>query len=355
MSLCVSGHENPAGAVYCTTCGKDLTLEATISGRQCIHGHPMSTLDETCQVCGNLPVSEAVPSTPSKSLTSKTGILAKLELSDMQEDARATLRKIRTKFKINFKIFRLVLILIIAIPVAYFGYTVYAGPNYKGKTVEEVFKNREDQINAVLQPTCNVGKSEISAAESEITSTSESIAYDYKYALGYGVSVPSAGDVRAKIRDEVERQLKAALGDKYVKLDNASAVISSGEDSAIKFCGLAGALTGLREKSSALEQTVNDINSPGYWAGSDYYYDDEDPNIAWKNAPRSAYPSGGWAVDVISRLGCSGRTVVTIDGMYGDYYGSVGSLGANQRARVDVLTGFYYISESGSVSSVTCN
>ena len=353
MSLCVSGHENPTGAIYCVTCGKDLALQAPVSGRQCTLGHPMLSQEESCIVCGNLPLQEKVGIDASSSAASKTGVLAKLELSDMQEDARATLRKIRTKLRINFKIFLLVLILIIAIPAAYFGYTVYAGPNYQGKTVEEVLKNRQDQINTVFEPTCNIGKSEISAAEAEITSKNESIAADYHYALGYGVSAPSAGDVREKIRDEVERQLKAALGDKYVKLDNASAVISSGEDSAIKFCGLEGSLTGLREKATALELTVNDINSPGSWAPSDFYYDDEDPNIANK---WGANPPLGWSVIVMSRLGCPAGVKVTLDATYGYYTGYSGAITPGGQVRVKVYSNFsFYVAETAYISSVTCN
>jgi hypothetical protein len=353
MNLCVSGHENPTGAVYCVTCGKDLSLQASVSGRQCTLGHPMLSHEETCTLCGNLPLQEKVELDASSSSTNKSGIIAKLELSDMQSDAKETLRKFRNKLKINLKILLLVLILLIAIPSAFYGYSIYAGPNYKGKTVEEVLKNREDQINAVLQPACSVGTREISAAETVITSATETIFADYTYALGYGVSTPSVGDVRREIRDEVEKQLKSALGDGYLKLDNASAVISSGEESAIAFCGLNGALTGLREKSTALEQTVNDINSPGSWAPSDFYYDDEDPNIANK---WGANPPLGWSVIVMSRLGCPAGVKVTLDATYGYYTGYSGAISPGGQVRVKVYSNYsFYVAETAYISSVTCS
>jgi hypothetical protein len=275
--------------------------------------------------------------------------VAKLELTDMQEDASKFLRKVQTKSKINLKVFSLVLILVITVPSAYFGYTVYAGPNYKGKTVEEVFKNREDQIAAVLAPACSVGKSEISAVETDIIRATESIAVDYHFALGNGVIAPSAGNVRVKIRNEVEKQLKAVLGDKYLRLDNESTIISSGEDSAIAFCQLQPAITGLRIKSAALDEIVNGITSPGSWAGSGYYYDQVDPNMAFKWAPTE-----GWVVDVISRLGCPDGSTVIIDGIYGDYSGNSGYIAPGEKARIRVEPGLSYLTESGSVESVAC-
>jgi hypothetical protein len=487
MNYCVSGHENPTGASYCITCGKDLSLEAPTSGRQCIHGHPMSSLDETCRHCGNLPASEKTEVGVRQSSTSSTGLMAKLVLTDMQEDATKFLLKVQTKSKIDLKILFLVLVLVITTPSAYFGYTVYAGPNYKGKTVEEVFKNREDQIAAVLEPACSVGKSEISEAEAEITSTSAAIeadynyafrngvrppsvgdvrkeigneverqlkaslgnkysqldnktsvlsssedsavafcrlggaltgllatskaldfklsempnykgktveevfknredqiaavlepacsvgtneiseaeaeitstsaaiAADYHYALRSGVRPPSVGDVRKEIGNEVERQLKASLGNKYSQLDNKTSVLSSSEDSAVAFCRLEGALTGLLATSKALDQTISGIKSPGSWAGSEYYYDEVDPNMAWKWASTSSFPHGGWAVDVISRLGCPDGSEVTMFTTLGNYSRNSGYLSPGGEARFN----FYFTDEantgySGTVTSVTC-
>lgn len=353
MSTCISGHENPAGAAYCTTCGKDLSLKAPILGRQCIHGHPMSSLDKTCPICGNIPVLDPIKPAPSRASVNKSGILAKLELTDMQEDARKFLRKVQTKSKINLKVVFLVLVLVITIPSAYFGYTLYAGPNYKGKTIQEVFKNGEDQIAALLAPACSVGTNEISEAEAEITSTSAEIAADYHYAFRNGVRLPSVGDVRKEIRNEVERQLKARLGNKYSRLDNKTSVLSSGEDSAVAFCRLEGALTDLRAESTVLDQTISEINSPGSWAGSGYYYDDDDPNMAWKWGPNSASPGNAWVVDVISRLGCFYWSEVIIDGTYGNYSGNSGYISPGGRARIFVYSTTDF-SESGSVTSVTC-
>jgi hypothetical protein len=355
MNFCVSGHENPTGAVYCVTCGKDLALEAQASGRQCTLGHPMLGHEVTCLNCGNLPAVEKTEAGISKSDPKGKGIIAKLELSDMQADARASIRKIQTKLKINLKVTALILTLAIAIPSSYFGYTAFTGPNYKGKTVEEVFKGREDQINAVLEPACSVATNEISAMESEITNTTESIAADYHNALGFGASAPAAGDVKKKIKDEVESQLKANLGDKYLKLDNASAVLTSSENSALVFCQLEASLSAIQEKSSALGQTIASIKSPGSWAPSDYYYDEKDPNMAYRFTPRSSFPSGGWALDIVSRLGCSGGGGVTIEGYFGNYTGSSGALLPNQSARVKVYTDFYYISETASNTNVSCD
>ena len=361
MSTCISGHENPAGAAYCTTCGKDLSLKAPILGRQCIHGHPMSSLDKTCPTCGNIPVLDPIKPAPSGTSVNKSGILAKLELTDMQEDARKFLRKVKTKSNINLKVVFLVLVLVITIPSAYFGYTLYAGPNYKGKTVEEVFKNREDKIAAVLAPACSIGTNEISEAEAEITSTAGLIEADYRYALRFaikfGFSSKSDADVPGKIRDEVERQLKSALGDNYSKLDNATSVITSGEDSAIAFCGLGSAMTGIQTKSTALDQIIEGINSPGYWAGSGYTYS-IDPNMAWKWAPRSSYPDGGWAVLVVSRLGCPGGVVVELDATYGNYTGRAGRVSMQKESptKVNIISNYPSLAgtETGSFEQVTC-
>lgn len=356
MNFCVSGHENPTGAVYCVTCGKDLSLEAPASGRQCTLGHPMLSHEATCLNCGNLPVVEKMEAEIRKGNSNGKGIIAKLDLSDMQADARASIRKLQAKLKINLKITALILAIAIAIPSGYFGYTAFTGPNYKGKTIEEVFKNREDQISAVLQPTCSIGKSSISAAESDITYATEAIAADYHVALGSTFAYLSAGDVRDQIRDEVESQLKNILGDKYAKLDNASSVISNGEDSAITFCQLDGGIQSLREKSNVLEQTITSINAPGSWEGFDYYKDDDDPNIAWKYAARSAYPDGGWGVLVKSRLGCPGGVVVEMDATYGVYFGQSGGIAAGSERKVNVFSSYpsFAGSETGSVTHVTC-
>ena len=353
MNFCVSGHENPTGAVYCVTCGKDLSLEAPASGRQCTLGHPMLDHEVTCLNCGNLPAVEKTGAGVDKSGSNKSGIIAKLELSDMQADARASIRKLQAKLKINLKVTAMILAIAIAIPSGYFGYTAYTGPNYQGKTVEEVLKNREEQVAAVLEPVCSVGSASISSAENDITYTSDAITNDYRIALGSSLSYMSAGDVRETIKDEVERQLKSALGDEYLKLDNATAVISSGEESAIEYCQIGDALNGLRDKSNTLDATITQINSPGSWAPG-YSYDSSDPNIAYKWAPDSAYPNGGWAVDVIARLGCPVGVTVTIDGIYGDYVGSSGALSPDERARVRVYTGLFYLSESGSIEEATC-
>jgi hypothetical protein len=243
----------------------------------------------TCLSCGNLPAVEKTDAAISKSDSKGKGIVAKLELSDMQADAKQTIRKIQTKFKINLKILALILAIAIAIPSGYFGYTAYTGPNYQGKTIEEVFKGREDQINAVLEPSCSVATNEIASIDSEITNMTEAIAANYQSALGFGVSAPAAGDVRKKIKDEVENQLKASLGDEYLKLGNKTEVLSSGEESAVKYCQIEASIDALREKSRALGQTITAIQSPGSWASSDYYYDDEDPNMP--NALRGFSPT----------------------------------------------------------------
>jgi hypothetical protein len=356
MNFCVSGHENPTGAVYCVTCGKDLALEAPAAGRQCTLGHPMLSDEVTCLNCGNLPAVEKTEAGISKSDPKGKGIIAKLELSDMQADARASIRKVQAKLRINLKVTALILTLAIAIPSSYFGYTAFTGPNYKGKTVEEVFKGREDQINAVLEPACSVATNEISAMESEITNTTESIAADYHNALGFGASAPAAGDVKKKIKDEVESQLKANLGDKYLKLDNASAVISSGEDSAVEYCQIGASIDALREKSSALGQTIASIKSPGSWAPSDYYYDDEDPNMAYKWASRSAYPNGGWAAIVISRLGCPGGVFADLNATYGTYTGRSGSLSAGSERKINIISDYPSIAytETGRMGQIVC-
>jgi hypothetical protein len=284
--------------------------------------------------------------------------MAKLVLTDMQEDATKFLLKVQTKSKINLKILFLVLVLVITTPSAYFGYTVYAGPNYKGKTVEEVFKNREDQIAAVLEPACSVGTNEISEAEAEITSTSAAIAADYHYALRSGVRPPSVGDVRKEIGNEVERQLKASLGNKYSQLDNKTSVLSSSEDSAVAFCRLEGALTGLLATSKALDVTISEIQVPGSWAGSGYYYDVADPNMAWKWASRSSYPSGGWAALVVSRLGCPGGVVVELDATYGNYTGRAGRVSTRKESptKVNIISDYPSIAgtETGYLEQVTC-
>jgi hypothetical protein len=306
-------------------------------------------------LCGNLPLQEKVGLNASSSARNKTGTIAKLELSDMQADAKETLYKIREKLKNNLKIISLVLALTIVIPSTYFGYTISSGPNYKGQTVEEVFKGREDQIASVLQPTCSITKSEVAEAEAEIVSTTNAITADYHYALDFNSTLITVDKVRDKIRKEVERQLKRSLGESYTKLIDSSAVTNSGVNEALSFCQLDGILNEMEPKASALTATITSIKAPGSWAPPEYYYDGQDPNIAYKFAPRSAFPDGGWAVDIVSRLGCSGGGTVTIEGLYANYSGSSGALSPNQSARIKVYTNLYYISETGESISVSCD
>ena len=355
MSKCVSGHENPVGAVYCITCGKDLSLDAAAIGRQCTHGHSMLSHEETCKLCGNLPFQEKVGVNASSSARNKMGTIAKLELSDMRVDAKETLHKIRKQLRNNLKIISLVLALAIVIPSTYFGYTITSGPNYKGKTIEEVFKGREDKITSVLQPTCSITKSGVAEAEAEIVSTTNAIAADYHYALDLNSTLITVDEVREKIRKEVERQLKTSLGESYTKLIDSSAVTNSGVNEALSFCQLDGILIEMEPKASALNAAITSIKAPGSWAPPEYYYDGQDPNIAYKFAPRSAFPNGGWAVDIVSRLGCSGGGTVTIEGLYGTYSGSSVALSPNQSARVNVYTNLDYISETGISTYVSCD
>jgi hypothetical protein len=354
MNLCLSGHENPTGAVYCVVCGVDLTLTTLTTGKQCIHGHPMTLDEETCAHCGNLPMVVNDAADVGNYGGTGSALISKLDLGDMQQDAMSALRTFRKNFRKKIKLISLIAFISIAIPFAYFGYTAYTGPNYAGTTIEEVFKNREDQIAQVVQPACTVGKSEITSAENDIEYTSEAILDDYHVALGFGVSAPSTDDVRSKIRGELEKQLKAVLGEKYIKLEKPGSVVSSSIDSALEFCKLEEPLNDLKGRAAKLAKAINAIQSPGSWASSGYYYDDEDPNMAYKWAPKSSFPNGGWAVDIISRLGCTGVGKVTLDGIYGDYYGYSGNMRANKKYRVKVYSGLVYLSESASVDEVTC-
>jgi hypothetical protein len=123
---------------------------------------------------------------------------------------------------------------------------------------------------------------------------------------------------------------------------------------AIKYCQLEASIGALRDNSNALGETIAAIKAPGVWGPSGFSYDYEDPNIAYKWTPKSSFPNGGWAVDVISRLGCATGVRVTIDGIYDDYVGYSKSLSAGEKARVKIYTRLVYLSESGSIAGTTC-
>jgi hypothetical protein len=338
MARCLSGHENKPGASFCSMCGTPVQQLQATGIKSCTRGHPMGASDLRCGTCGNPEGNQSFPQNR-VAFSPSANLKIKFDFSKYKKSFRDNKSKV---FKIGIS-----LSVITALAT---GYWIYSIPNYSASSFNELFKNRNFKIESVLTPLCGESLDIFVEQDSQITSDSQAIDFDYKYALD-STGGSRLYQAKEKVQTLIKQALQEELGTDYLKIMNPSVVLSSGFTSLVNVCEMQSNLDYVSTRSNELEKKISAIRSPGSWEPSRFIQDDSDPNIAWDWGPSS----GAWAVDVKSRLGCRSSIKVYIDGDYGFYSGTSGPVSAGGQVRVYVYGFSTYLSENGSIDSITCN
>lgn len=303
----------------------------------------MGASDLRCGTCGNPEGNQSFPQNR-VAFSPSANFKIKFDFSKYKKSFRDNKSKV---FKIGIS-----LSVITALAT---GYWIYSIPNYSASSFGELFKNRNSKIESVLTPLCGESLNIFVEQDSQITSDSQAIDFDYKYALD-STGGSRLYQAKEKVQTLIKQALQEELGTDYLKIMNPSVVLSSGFTSLVNVCEMQSNLDYVSTRSNELEKKISAIRSPGSWEPSRFIQDDSDPNIAWDWAPESAFPYGGWTVDIVSRLGCRSGVAVTLNATYGYYTGYSGSVSPGGSTRVNVYSNTPSIAwlESGYLESVSC-
>lgn len=209
---------------------------------------------------------------------------------------------------------------ILLLSVAGTGYWfVFKRIDYSAKTISGLFLNSESRANRVIENSCPSLENAIRSNSSDIYAKNAAIIYDYTEALGLDSNHRTL--LTGSLNTWASNVLSAEIGDRASKLRFSSFVKKDLIDQANRKCDPSVSVSELESDARDLDSTIEEINYPGSWEPDDYSQSDEDPNIAWKWAPKnsyycSSYSDGCIRLYIISNLECRGSVSARLGLMY---------------------------------------
>ena len=236
--------------------------------------------------------------------------------------------------------------------------------NLEARDITGLLLNSDSRVEKFVSDSCPSFKTKLDETYRNLLSKSVAVNLDYTEALN--LSETNAGEADSVFEIWSQDFLASKLGKKAAKLKYANYVERDLLKQVESFCKLPRKMNSVISYARQLDQTIDDIKSPGYWQPDGFYRSDEDPNIAWRWAPKSSYycssaTDGCIRIQLVTRLECRGSIdakmglMYTNGGSIQDYeYGDISDVSPG---RVYGLTINHYGYEYGwwRLESISCN